>query len=56
MASTFFRSIRSLEADTSQRSYLGLALAASLLTAWILWFFLAHVPVYEVTHKSHLAV
>lgn len=56
MASTFFRTIRSLEADTSQRSYLGLALAASLLTAWILWFFLAHVSVYAVTNKADLEV
>src|ERR1700722_10590451 len=56
MASTFFRSIRSLEADNSQRSYLGLALAASLLTAWVLWFFLAHVSVYAVTNKAGLEV
>ena len=56
MASTFFRSIRSLEADNSQRSYLGLALAASLLTAWMLWFFLAHVSVYAVTNKAGLEV
>ncbi len=56
MASTFFRSVRSLEADHSQRSYLGLALAGSLLTAWILWFFLAHVSVYAVTNKADLEV
>jgi membrane fusion protein (multidrug efflux system) len=56
MASTFFRSVRSLEADNSQRSYLGLVLAASLLTAWILWFFLAHVSVYAVTNKADLEV
>ena len=56
MASTFFRSVRSLEADNSQRSYLGLALAASLLTAWILWFFLARVSVYAVTNKADLEV
>jgi multidrug resistance efflux pump len=56
MASTFFRSVRSLESDNSQRSYLGLALAASLLTAWILWFFLAHVSVYAVTNKAGLEV
>ena len=56
MASTFFRSLRSLEADNSQRSYLGLALAASLLTGWMLWFFLAHVSVYAVTNKADLEV
>ena len=41
MASTFFRSVRSLEGDNSQRSYLGLALAVFLLGAWMIWFFLA---------------
>jgi multidrug resistance efflux pump len=56
MASTFFRSVRSLEADNSQRSYLGFALAASLLAAWILWFFLARVSVYAVTNKADLEV
>jgi multidrug resistance efflux pump len=56
MASAFSRSVRSLEADNSQRSYLGIALAASLLTAWILWFFLAHVSVYAVTNKADLEV
>jgi multidrug resistance efflux pump len=56
MASTFFRSVRSLEADNSQRSYLGLALAAGLLAAWILWFFLARVSVYAVTNKADLEV
>jgi multidrug resistance efflux pump len=56
MASTFFRSVRSLEADNSQRSYLGFALAASLLAAWIVWFFLARVSVYAVTNKADLEV
>src|SRR5579863_7939279 len=56
MASTFFRSVRSLEADNSQRSYLGLALAALLLTAWMLWFFLARVSVYAVSNKAELEV
>jgi multidrug resistance efflux pump len=56
MASTFFRSVRSLEADNSQRSYLGLALAALLLTAWMIWFFLARVSVYAVTNKAELEV
>ena len=56
MASTFFRSLRSLEADNSQRSYLGFGLAALLLTAWILWFFLARVSVYAVTNRADLEV
>jgi multidrug resistance efflux pump len=56
MASTFFRSMRSLEADNSQRSYLGLALAAFLLGAWLVWFFLARVSVYAVTNKAELEV
>jgi multidrug resistance efflux pump len=56
MAPTFFRSIRSLEADNSQRSYLGLALAGSLLGAWMVWFLLARVSVYAVTNKAGLEV
>ena len=56
MASTFFRSVRSLEADNSQRSYLGLALAALLLGAWMVWFFVARVSVYAVTNKAGLEV
>jgi multidrug resistance efflux pump len=56
MASTFFRSIRSLDADNSQRSYLGLALATLLLVAWMIWFFLARVSVYAVTNKADLEV
>lgn len=56
MASTFFRSVRSLDADNSQRSYLGLALASFLLAAWMIWFFLARVSVYAVTNKADLEV
>src|SRR6195256_24303 len=56
MAPTFFRSVRSLEVDNSQHSYLGLALAASLLAAWMIWFFLARVSVYAVTTKAELEV
>ncbi len=56
MASTFFRSVRSLEADNSQRSYLGLALAAFLLAGWMIWFFVARVSVYAVTNKADLEV
>ena len=56
MASTFFRSVRSLDADDSQRSYLGIALAALLLGAWMVWFFLARVSVYAVTNKADLEV
>ncbi len=56
MASTFFRSVRSLDADNSQRSYLGLALATLLLAAWMIWFFLARVSVYAVTNKADLEV
>jgi len=56
MASTFFRSVRSLEADNSQRSYLGLALAAFLIGAWMVWFLFARVSVYAVTNKAELEV
>jgi len=56
MTSTFFRSVRSLEADDSKRSYLGIALAALLLGAWMVWFFMARVSVYAVTNKADLEV
>jgi membrane fusion protein (multidrug efflux system) len=56
MPSIFFRSVRSLEADDSQRSYLGLALATFLLGAWLIWFFLARVSIYAVTDKAELEV
>ncbi len=56
MASTFFRSVRSLEADNSRRSYLGLALATLLLGAWLIWFFVARVSVYAVSDKAELEV
>jgi len=54
MAATFFRSIRSLEADNSRRSYMGLILAGALLGAWLVWFFWARVSVYAVTNKAEL--
>jgi multidrug resistance efflux pump len=44
------------KADNSRRSYMGLALAGSLLGAWIVWFFLARVSVYAVTNKAELEV
>jgi multidrug resistance efflux pump len=56
MASTFFRCVRSLEVDNSQRSYLGLLLALTLLGAWMAWFFLARVSLYAVTNKAELEV
>ena len=56
MASTFFRSVRSLEVDNSQRSYLGLLLAITLLGAWMAWFFLARVSLYAVSERAGLEV
>lgn len=54
--SSFSRSVRSLEADTPRRSILVMVLATALLAAWIGWFFLARVAVYEVTDRADLQV
>lgn len=56
MLSSFSRSARSLDADSPHRLSLALLLAAVLLAAWVAWFFLARVAVYEVTDKADLEV
>jgi multidrug resistance efflux pump len=56
MLSSFSRSGRSLEADSPRGLLLVLLLAAVLLAAWVAWFFLARVAVYEVTDRADLEV
>jgi hypothetical protein len=52
----FSRSIRSLNAASSRRSTLGLVLVVAILGAWVAWFLLARVSVYEVTDTARLQV
>ncbi|MEJ2555883.1 MAG: HlyD family secretion protein [Anaerolineae bacterium] len=46
--------MRSLEADGFRPSLLGLFLAVVLLGAWLAWFFLARVTLYEVSQTARL--
>ena len=56
MASPFSRTLRSLEADRSRHSLVGLAVAALLLAGWSVWFFGAEVTLYEGAHSARLEV
>jgi multidrug resistance efflux pump len=53
-AVTFARFMRALRADNFRAPILWLMLAAGLLSAWLLWLFLARVTVREVTDAAHL--
>jgi multidrug resistance efflux pump len=56
MATPFSRTMHSLAADRFQRSLLGILLAVALLGAWVTWFFLAQVTLYEVSATARLEV
>ena len=53
-APTFSRFMRALRADDFRAPILWLMLAVGLLSAWLLWLFLARVTVREVTDAAHL--
>jgi multidrug resistance efflux pump len=55
-ASSFSRTMRSLEADGFRRSNWSILLVAVLLGAWLMWFFLARLSRYEVTDQARLEV
>ena len=54
MAIAFSRSIRSLKMDSFRFSVFGLALAVVLLIAWMAWFFLARISIYEMSKDAKL--
>ena len=56
MPGTFSRTLRSLGADRSRRSTVGICVAALLLGAWAAWFLCGEVAVYEVTDTARLEV
>ena len=56
MPTSFSRSLRSLDADSFRGSLVGIAVGLSLLTAWLAWFFLARVALYEVADAARLEV
>ena len=48
--------MQSLAADGFRHSLLGMLLAAALLSAWTVWFFIARVTLYEVSAGARLEV
>ena len=56
MAIPFSRSMQSLAADGFRYSLSGVLLAAVLLSAWTIWFFIARVTLYEVSVGARLEV
>jgi len=53
MSIAFSRSMRSLKADSFRPALVGLLVAMALLTAWIAWFFLARITLYETGQIVH---
>lgn len=54
MAATFSRTTRALAADSPRIALATLGLAAVLLVAWLAWFGLGRVTVYEVSQRAQL--
>lgn len=54
MSTPFSRSLRSLERDTFRPSLLGMSVLVLFLAAWLGWFFLADVALYEVSADARL--
>ena len=54
MSTAFSRTLRSLAADDFRAATLGLLAATALLVAWLAWFLLARVTVYEVSTTAQL--
>ena len=55
MAATFSRTLRELETEKGQ-SWPSVLLLVAVLVAWVLWFVLGRVSVYEITDKARLEV
>ena len=56
MRTSFSRSLLSLETDRFRASLVGIAFGTVLLAAWMFWFFMARVAVYEVSGQARLEV
>ena len=54
MPEVFFRTRNLLEGDDSRSWGVGALLALGVLSAWVLWFFLARVAVYRVSDAARL--
>lgn len=56
MATPFTRTLRALKADRPGRNTTAVLIAAAILGAWLAWFLLGRVTVYEVTDRARLEV
>lgn len=56
MALAFAKTIRAQEAERSPASVVAAAVAIALLGAWLLWFFRAHVAIYEASERARIEV
>ncbi len=56
MANSFSRTSRSLASDTSRYAFVVWGLASAMLGAWLSWFLLVKVTVYEVSQTARLEV
>jgi membrane fusion protein, adhesin transport system len=56
MAPQFGRTTRALASDTSKYAVVAWSLAGVMLAAWLGWFFLGSVTVYEVSNRARLEV
>jgi membrane fusion protein, adhesin transport system len=56
LSSRFTRTTRSLAADTSRYAMFAWLAGGILLLAWLAWFFLARVTVYETSSRARLEV
>lgn len=54
MTTPFIRTVRSLDSDNPTPQILGVLLAVVLLGAWVAWFLLADVSLYEVSTTASL--
>jgi len=56
MSTAFSRTARALASDGFRGSFVALMFALLLLGAWLIWFFFAPIPRYEVTSTARLEV
>nr|QKW93673.1 membrane fusion component of tripartite multidrug resistance system [Vitiosangium cumulatum] len=56
MSATFSQTLNALQTDSPRHRLAGLAVGVLVLGLWLGWFFLAELPVYEVTPGAHLEV
>lgn len=54
MATPFVRSLRSVNSDGFRPNLVTLVLALCLLVAWLSWFFLARITLYEVSQNIEI--